>query len=434
MDMKEQLKVYAVTDSRWLKGRSLKSVVEEAVRGGATMVQIREKEMDTEALTALASEIREVTDRYGVPLLIDDDAEAARRSGAAGVHIGQNDMDPAEARNIIGAEGILGITANTPEEAKKAEADGADYIGAGAVFGTSTKEDADLLGKDELTALCRAVSIPVVAIGGVKASNAADLRGTGIAGAAAVSDIFASDDITGAAARLADSVRAMLGRTGLRAAVFDYDGTIVDSMPMWHSIPSQYVRSLGGEPEPGIDEMIRYMTLEESSAVFRDRYGAKGSDEEIVQQVMDLVEEHYRTDLQCKPGIIDVLEDLKQSGVRMCVATATPSRMIHMANERLGLDQYFERVYSCREWETDKHHPDIYHIAAASLGAAPSETLVFEDIRYASETANRAGFTVIGIADEASAADREAIVKASHLFLDSYALWPGFSALNKARG
>ncbi len=433
MEIREQLKVYAVTDSRWLKGRSLKSVVEEAVRGGATMVQIREKEMDTEELTALASEIREVTHRYGVPLLIDDDVEAARRSGAAGVHIGQDDMDPAEARAIIGPEGILGVTAHNAEQARRAEQAGADYIGAGAVFATSTKNDVDLLGKEELTAMCEAVSIPVVAIGGVNSSNAASLRGTGIAGAAVVSDIFASDDIVGAAARLADSVREMLGRTGLCAAVFDYDGTIVDSMPMWHSIPSQYVRSLGGDPEPGIDEMIRYMTLEESSAVFRDRYGAKGSDEEIVQQVMDLVEMHYRKDLQCKPGIIDVLEDLKQSGVRMCIATATPSRMIHMANERLGLDKYFERVYSCREWETDKHHPDIYHIAAASMGAAPSETMVFEDIMYASDTANRAGFTVIGIADEASAGDREAIVKASELFLDSYDSWPGFSALNKKR-
>lgn len=216
--------------------------------------------------------------------------------------------------------------------------------------------------------------------------------------------------------------------TQITAAIFDYDGTILDSMPMWSSVPSRFVRKLGGEPEPGLDALIKYMSLEESTKIFRE-YGAAGTDEEIVDQIMDVVLESYEKELQPKPGVIKVLDDLKNQGIRMCVATQTPSRMIRAANQRLGLDIYFEEVFSCGELDTHKREPKIYELAAGHLDAEPAETLVFEDIFYAVETAARAGFPVIGIYDESSSGDRERIEQSCLRYLESYTAWPGLARL-----
>lgn len=214
----------------------------------------------------------------------------------------------------------------------------------------------------------------------------------------------------------------------ITAAIFDYDGTILDSMPMWASVPSRFVRELGSEPEPGLDELIKHMSLEEGTKIFR-QYGAAGTDEEIVDQIMDVVLDSYQKELQPKPGVIHVLDDLKKQGIRMCIATQTPSPMIRAANQRLGLDWYFEEIFSCSELNTHKREPKIYEIAAGHLGSDPAETLVFEDIFYAVETAARAGFPVIGIYDESSSGDRERIEKNCFRYLESYASWPGLNHL-----
>lgn len=218
----------------------------------------------------------------------------------------------------------------------------------------------------------------------------------------------------------------------IRAAIFDYDGTILDSMPMWSTTPSRFVRSLGKEPEPGLDQMIKHMSLEESSQIFRS-YGASGSDEEIIDQIMDIVLESYEKELQPKPGVMNVLEELQHLGIRMCIATQTPSRMIKAANRRLGLESYFDEIFSCSEWNTHKREPRIYELSAAHLKSAPAETLVFEDVYYAVETAAQAGFPVIGIYDESSADDRERIKKSSLLYLESYSSWPGLDHFLKIR-
>ena len=215
---------------------------------------------------------------------------------------------------------------------------------------------------------------------------------------------------------------------GYKAAVFDYDGTVVDSMKMWSTVPSRFVRRLGAEAEPGFDEMVKYMSLEESAEKFRE-YGAAGTDEEIIGQIMEMVMDSYRYELQLKPGILDVLEDLKAHQVRMCVASQTPSRMILEANRRLGLETYFETVYSCGEWNTHKREPEIYRLSADFLGALPGETLVFEDMVYAVETAADAGFAVVGIYDDNSQEDQKAIRGRCRWYLESFADWPGLEGL-----
>lgn len=191
----DMLRLYAVTDRAWLRGRTLLEQVEDALRGGATMVQLREKELDEDAFLREAMALAKLCHRYGVPLLINDNVEIARRSGADGVHVGQEDMAAEEVRGILGSDMIVGVTAKTVEQALRAQDAGADYLGSGAVFGSSTKLNAKPMTRETLSAITSAVSIPVVAIGGIHSGNILELAGTGIAGVAVVSGIFAAENI-----------------------------------------------------------------------------------------------------------------------------------------------------------------------------------------------------------------------------------------------
>ena len=197
---REHLLIYAVTDRAWTGRMTLFEQVEAALRGGATMVQLREKglaEQDFEGFLEEARRMHELTARYGVPLIIDDNVEIALKSGAEGVHVGQNDMDAGEVRRLLGPDRILGVTAKTVEQARRAQDAGADYLGSGAVFGTSTKADAIPMSLERLREICACVRIPVVAIGGICLENIGRLSGSGVAGAAIVSGIFGAEDIEG---------------------------------------------------------------------------------------------------------------------------------------------------------------------------------------------------------------------------------------------
>ena len=191
----ENCLLYAVTDTSWLRGRTLAQQVEEALRGGVTMVQLREKELQGEALEQEAREILALCRQYGVPLLINDDVMLAKKIGADGVHVGQDDMSAAKARELLGEDAVIGVTARTVEQAVAAQEAGADYLGSGAVFGTSTKKDAKPMDPAYFQQICESVSIPVVAIGGVTLDNIRELEGRKMSGFAIVSGIFAVEDI-----------------------------------------------------------------------------------------------------------------------------------------------------------------------------------------------------------------------------------------------
>lgn len=209
-EIRDALRLYAVTDRSWLRGRSFKEVLQETLSaGGITCVQLREKHAASEEKETLAREAQALCAQAGIPFLIDDDVELALRIGADGVHIGQNDIPCAEARRALGDQAIIGVTAKTLEQARKAEAEGADYLGVGAVFPTSTKQDTWTIDHEVLRQICAAVSIPVVAIGGITVDNARELAGTGIAGIAVVSAIFAQADLAGAVERLSKVAEAL---------------------------------------------------------------------------------------------------------------------------------------------------------------------------------------------------------------------------------
>lgn len=187
--------LYAVTDRHWLNGRTLEEDVELALKGGVTLVQLREKDLNFEEFCEEAEKIHLLCQKYNVPLIINDDVEVAKAVNSEGVHLGQGDMSIAKAREILGNDKIIGATARTKEQAVKAEKEGADYVGSGAVFGTSTKSDAVKMSFGTLREICNSVNIPVTAIGGITKENVLQLKGTGISGAAVVSGIFAEKDI-----------------------------------------------------------------------------------------------------------------------------------------------------------------------------------------------------------------------------------------------
>ena len=192
---KKTMLLYAVTDRAWVGRQSLYQQVEAALKGGATCVQLREKELDEETFLQEAMEIAALCRRYGVPFFVNDNVEIAVKCHADGVHVGQEDMEAAQVRRRVGADMMIGVSVHSVEEAREAVRNGADCLGVGAMFSTSTKTDADVLAKETLRDICAAVDVPVVAIGGIGKSNIAQLAGTGVDGVALVSAIFAAEDI-----------------------------------------------------------------------------------------------------------------------------------------------------------------------------------------------------------------------------------------------
>jgi thiamine-phosphate pyrophosphorylase len=209
---RESVRLYAVTDRAWLKeGESLAQAVEKAIKGGATFIQLREKTLEHDELKALALEVQAVCKRYAVPFVINDDVELAAEIDADGVHVGQGDMEVKNVRAILGRDKIIGVTAATVEAALSAERRGADYIGAGAVFHTDTKANTKPVTREELYNITGAVTIPVVAIGGIKRDNISYLEGLNLDGVAVVSAIFAKDDVFTAAKELKAAADEVFG-------------------------------------------------------------------------------------------------------------------------------------------------------------------------------------------------------------------------------
>lgn len=209
---KKDLLLYAVTDRAWLGDKTLSWQVEESLKGGATMIQLREKHLDHEHFLKEAKEIKELCRKYQVPFLINDDVDLAVEVDADGVHVGQHDMEAGEVRKKIGPNRILGVSAQTVEQALLAQQAEADYLGVGAVFPTGTKDDADAVSIQTLGEICRAVSIPAVAIGGIGQHNVMQLAGSGICGIAVVSAIYAQPDIQNAASMLHALAKEMVER------------------------------------------------------------------------------------------------------------------------------------------------------------------------------------------------------------------------------
>jgi thiamine-phosphate pyrophosphorylase len=423
-EVRRRLSLYAVTDRAWLGGGSLEAQVEAALRGGASCIQLREKDMPRPELASEASRIGRLCRERGALFIVNDDVDAALASGADGAHVGQSDMGVGSARAALGEGRILGVSVSTVEEALLAQEAGADYLGVGAIFPTPTKTGAGLVPLGRLKEICEAARIPVVAIGGLNGENLDCLRGTGVSGVALVSAIFGADDVEAACRELRAKADAVLGtgaeglpdgaggRAGsalvrgprgealeIGGAIFDMDGTLLDSMHIWDDVALRYLLDRGIQPEEGLVETFRAMSLREAALHYRDVCGVPESAEAIEAGIIAMVEDFYVNEALPKPGVARLLEGLRQRGVAMCVATATEKRLAEAALDRCGLTGYFSFVLTCGEVGRGKDSPKIFEEALGRLGTPRARTAVVEDAAHALVTARGAGFPTIGVYD-----------------------------------
>ncbi len=204
---KKAMRLYAVTDRTWVGKQTLEQQIEETLKAGTTFLQLREKDLSDESFLEEAARVKKITNFYGVPFVINDNVEIAVKCDADGVHVGQSDMQGLKVRKMLGSDKIIGVSVQTVEQAIRAQNQGADYLGVGAIFNTSTKLDATEVSYETLSEICKAVQIPVVAIGGIHANNIAKLKGSQIDGIAVISAIFASENITAATKTLLKKVK-----------------------------------------------------------------------------------------------------------------------------------------------------------------------------------------------------------------------------------
>ena len=436
-ELRQAMLLYAVTDRAWCANGTadeLTAQVEAALQGGATCVQLREKQLDDADFLEEAFRIRDLCRAHHVPFFVNDNVGVALAVGADGVHVGQEDMPLAEVRRLVGPDMLIGVSVQTVAQAIAAEEGGADCLGVGAMVATSTKTDAQVVTGETLHDICAAVEIPVVAIGGINEHTMGMLAGTGVDGAACVSAIFAAPDITAACRDLkalaADAVAARPLR--FTAAIFDFDGTLFDSMPLWYTCGDQFLLGVGRTPEPNLWDTFRTMSLEQAAAWVKADYGLDLTEQQIIDGINATVEHGYFHEVLPKPGVVDFVRDLRKRGVSCGIATATDAYLVEAALARCGMGDLFEVIFTCGGLHTTKHEPLIFEKAAKALGADADTAVVFEDAIHAIRTAKGAGFTVVGIANDFQD-DPEEIRGTVDVFLDTFECPESFWDFAEAR-
>lgn len=210
----------------------------------------------------------------------------------------------------------------------------------------------------------------------------------------------------------------------IKSAIFDMDGTLTDSMHVWRNLGNLYLESKGIVPEPELQEKVLTLTMMEAAEYMKQRYGLQGEPEQIVKEVYQLIEGFYRTEVQEKPGVRRILEELQQEGIPMCVASATDTYLVEYALAHTGLHSYFQKIYCCREVGEGKTTDKIYQVARESLGTSVEETWIFEDALYAARTAKRSGFPLVAIFDTTEEGQEE-LREIADIYLESYEQWTG---------
>ena len=210
----------------------------------------------------------------------------------------------------------------------------------------------------------------------------------------------------------------------IKSAIFDMDGTLTDSMHVWRNLGNLYLESKGIVPEPEMQEKVLTLTMMEAAEYMKQRYGLQGEPEPIVKEVFQLIEGFYRTEVQEKPGVRRILEELQQEGIPMCVASATDTYLVEYALAHTGLRSYFQKIYCCREVGEGKTTDKIYQVARESLGTSVEETWIFEDALYAARTAKRSGFPLVAIFDTTEEGQEE-LREIADIYLESYEQWTG---------
>lgn len=409
--------LYLVTDRQLMSCDSLTEAVEQAILGGCTMIQLREKELSSLEFYNQAVAVKQVTDKYHIPLIINDRIDIAMAVQATGVHIGQHDLPAAAVRKVIGENMLLGVSASSIAEAIQAQQDGADYLGVGAMFPTGTKTDADSVSMEELQKIRAAVSLPIVVIGGINKGNAGRFKPMGIDGLAVVSAIIAQSDIKAAAAELKDLFAERKRKMDFNAAIFDLDGTILDSMNVWEHIDIQFLKKRNlPVPENYVTEICA-RSFEEAAQYTIDLFGLQETVEGIIEEWNNMAVEEYSNHVGLLPHALDYLLRLKEHGIKLAVATGLPEKLYMPCLKNNSILELFDALCSTDEVQRGKEYSDVFELAAKKLGVAPEHCIVFDDVLPAIKSAKAARMLAGGIYDKYSADQRAEIERIADIYL-----------------
>lgn len=409
--------LYLVTDRQLMSCDSLTEAVEQAILGGCTMIQLREKELSSLEFYNQAVAVKQVTDKYHIPLIINDRIDIAMAVQATGVHIGQHDLPAAAVRKVIGENMLLGVSASSIAEAIQAQQDGADYLGVGAMFPTGTKTDADSVSMEELQKIRAAVSLPIVVIGGINKGNAGRFKPMGIDGLAVVSAIIAQSDIKAAAAELKDLFCGKEKKMDFNAAIFDLDGTILDSMDVWEHIDIQFLKKRNlPVPENYVTEICA-RSFEEAAQYTIDLFGLQETVEGIIEEWNNMAVEEYSNHVGLLPHALDYLLRLKEHGIKLAVATGLPEKLYMPCLKNNSILELFDALCSTDEVQRGKEYSDVFELAARKLGVAPEHCIVFDDVLPAIKSAKAASMLAGGIYDKYSADQRAEIERIADIYL-----------------
>ena len=369
--------LYFITDRDTLnKDYDFLESVEDAILGGATLVQLREKTMETRAFYETALKVKEICHKYNIPLIINDRLDIALAVDADGIHVGQDDMPMTVIRDIIGKDKIIGVSATTYEEALKAYNDGADYLGIGAMYSTDTKTDASITSMDELRKIRKDIPIPMVVIGGINEKTIPDFKGLNIDGLAIVSAITSKKDIVKASRHIKS---LYYDNFPIEVAIFDLDGTLLDSISIWDNALIKYLDFYNAEADDYYNKKIWTLDIYDAIKLAKDYFNIDEDLDLMVKHWDDMMKKEYNENVRLFNGTLDILNYFHKRNIPMAVATALPEDYFQKCLVNNGIKDYFKIIYSTYQFKNGKDRADIFLQIADDLNINPKGTIVFED-------------------------------------------------------
>ena len=405
--LKKDLLLYAVTDRSWLKdNQTLYSECEKAIKGGITLLQLREKKLSTDDFIKEGLQIKELCHKNNIKLIINDDVDVMLAVDADGLHIGQDDGDVKKIKALIGPNKILGVSTQTVDESIKAINDGADYLGLGAVFSTSTKLDAIDVSLKTLKDITKISTVPTCAIGGISLDNISKLESSGINGCAIVSAIFKGEDIEQSTRILREKCNKTFYKYNASNHIYDLDGTLIDSLGIWQNLASSYLNDRGIEIKNNLDKEINNLSLNESSSYLKENYGLPESTEEIKGQILNKIYHLYSDSIKLKSGVKSYIEHIYNKGITLSIASASSQCMVQSVLKNNGIDKYFSFIKTEEEVGASKAKSSaVYDAILEELKIDKDDVVVFEDSYVALKTLKNNDYYSVGVYDKHSIDD-----------------------------
>lgn len=426
MKPKIDYSLYLVTDRNLMSTKTLEIAVEQAILGGCTLIQLREKDISTDEYYRLALRVKQVTDKYGVPLIINDRIDIAIAVDADGVHIGADDMPVAVARKMLGENKIIGVSARTVKEAVLAESYGADYLGVGAMFSTNTKSNALIVSKNELIKIRECTTLPIVVIGGINKKRISYFDGIDIDGLAVVSAVISADDIKTATQQMKDKFLARcraenrLQIEQIDCAVFDLDGTLFNSNDLWEKIDVEFLSKRGYNVPTDYIVKVSAMNFREAALYTKNLFHLPETTQELIAEWRNMAQYEYEHNIVLKPYAKDYLLTLINSGIRLGIATSLPPSLFIPALKNNGIYELFDCLCSAEHSERGKEYPDFFIETMQKLKCVPERCLFFEDVFSAMKSIKQAGAKVCAVYDYYSRSDIPAILSIADSFIMSF--------------